>query len=180
VQHNYLARAWLLRWQQAIPEYLEMQLKNEAEGWRYQNGEVPFELPLAADLLMHGRLDRIDVQAGTQATEGSAVRVLDYKMMDAGRLRTKLKEAGEDVQLACYAYVHGAENAAFISIEKEKVIVVEPPHDVTELAQANIARLLEVFAQMRSGAVLPAHGAEEACQYCEMRGLCRKSEWNER
>jgi ATP-dependent helicase/nuclease subunit B len=180
VQHNYLARAWLLRWQQAIPEYLEIQLKNEAEGWRYQNGEVPFELPLAADLLMHGRLDRIDVQADTQATEGSAVRVLDYKMMDAGRLRTKLKEAGEDVQLACYAYVHGAENAAFISIEKEKVIVVEPPHDVTELAQANIARLLEVFAQMRSGAVLPAHGAEEACQYCEMRGLCRKSEWNER
>ncbi|MFZ1546354.1 MAG: PD-(D/E)XK nuclease family protein [Candidatus Nitrotoga sp.] len=176
VQRDYLARAWLLRWQQAIPAYLETQLKNEAEGWRYQNGEVPFELPLTADLIMHGRLDRVDVQI----REGSAVRVLDYKMMDAARLRNKLKEAGEDVQLACYVYVYEAEEAAFISIEKDKVIAVAPPQDVAELAQANIARLLEVFAQMRSGAALPAHGAEEACQYCEMRGLCRKSEWNER
>jgi ATP-dependent helicase/nuclease subunit B len=76
--------------------------------------------------------------------------------------------------------VYEAEEAAFISIEKDKVIAIAPPQDVAELAQANIARLLEVFAQMRSGAALPAHGAEEACQYCEMRGLCRKSEWNER
>jgi ATP-dependent helicase/nuclease subunit B len=176
VQRDYLARAWLLRWQQAIPSYLDTQIKNEAEGWLYQSGEVPFELPLTDDLLMHGRLDRVDVQA----KEGSAVRVLDYKMMDAARLRNKLKEAGEDVQLACYAYVYEAEEAAFISIEKDKVIAIAPPQDVAELAQANIARLLEVFAQMRSGAALPAHGAEEACQYCEMRGLCRKSEWNER
>ncbi|MDP1638043.1 MAG: PD-(D/E)XK nuclease family protein [Candidatus Nitrotoga sp.] len=176
VQRDYLARAWLLRWQQAIPSYLDEQLKNEAEGWQYQSGEVPFELPLTADLLMHGRLDRVDVQA----KEGSAVRVLDYKMMDAARLRNKLKEAGEDVQLACYAYVYETEEAAFISIEKDKVIAIAPPQDVAELAQANITRLLEVFTQMSSGAALPAHGAEEACQYCEMRGLCRKSEWNER
>ena len=118
VQRDYLARAWLLRWQQAIPFYLEAQLKNEAEGWRYQSGEVPFELPLTADLLMHGRLDRVDVQV----EGGSAVRVLDYKMMDATRLRNKLKEAGEDVQLACYASVYEADAAAFISIEKDKVI----------------------------------------------------------
>lgn len=176
VQRDYLARAWLLRWQQAIPEYLDAQLKNEADGWRYQSGEVPFELPLTVDLLMHGRIDRVDVQA----KKTSAVRVLDYKMMDAARLRNKLKEAGEDVQLACYAYVYEAEEAAYISIEKDKVIAVAPPQGVAELAQANIARLLEVFAQMRSGAALPAHGAEEACQYCEMRGLCRKSEWDER
>ena len=92
----------------------------------------------------------------------------------------KLKEAGEDVQLACYAHVYEADAAAFISIEKDKVISVAPPQDVAELAQANAARLLEVFAQMRSGAALPAHGTAEVCQYCEMRGLCRKSEWSER
>ncbi|CAH1206973.1 PDDEXK_1 domain-containing protein [Candidatus Nitrotoga sp. BS] len=176
VKRDYLARAWLLRWQQAIPFYLDEQLKNEADGWRYQSGEVPFELPLTDDLLMHGRLDRVD-----KRTDGSSsVRVLDYKMMDATRLRNKLKEAGEDVQLACYASVYEADAAAFISIEKDKVIAIEPPQDVAELAQANITRLLEVFAQMRSGAALPAHGVAEACQYCEMRGLCRKSEWNER
>ncbi len=171
VERDYLARAWLLRWQQAIPAYLDAQLKSEAEGWRYQNGEVPFELPLTEDLMMHGRIDRVDVQ-----TEG-VTRVLDYKMMDATRLRNKLKEPGEDVQLACYAHVYEANEAAFISIEKDKVIAVAPPQDLTELAQANIERLLAVFAQISVGAAMPAHGVDEACAYCEMSGLCRRGDW---
>ncbi len=172
VERDYLARAWLLRWQQAIPAYLDAQLKSEAEGWRYQNGEVPFEMPLNEGLTLHGRIDRVDVQA-----EGMT-RVLDYKMMDAGKLRNKLKEPGEDVQLACYAHVYEADEAAFISIEKDKVVAVAPPQDIQELAQANIERLMKVFEQMRNGAALPAHGVEEACMYCEMRGLCRKGEWS--
>ncbi|KXS33802.1 MAG: putative superfamily I helicase fused with RecB family exonuclease [Candidatus Gallionella acididurans] len=171
VERDYLARAWLLRWQQAIPAYLDVQLKGEAEGWRYQNGEVPFEMPLTGELTMHGRIDRVDARA-----EG-AVKVLDYKMMDAIRLRNKLREPGEDVQLACYARVYEAGEAAFISIEKDKVAAVAPPQDVPELAQANIERLLTVFAQLRTGAAMPAHGVDEACVYCEMRGLCRKSDW---
>ena len=60
VERDYLARAWLLRWQQAIPAYLDTQLKSEADGWRYQNGEVPFELPLTDELTLHGRIDRVD------------------------------------------------------------------------------------------------------------------------
>ena len=171
VERDYLARAWLLRWQQAIPAYLEAQLKSEVEGWRYQNGEVPFEMPLNEGLTMHGRIDRVDVQEGM-------TRVLDYKMMDAGRLRNKLKEPGEDVQLACYAHVYEADEAAFISIEKDKVVAVAPQQNVTELAQVNIERLLKVFEQMRAGVAMPAHGVDEACMYCEMRGLCRKGEWS--
>ena len=171
VERDYLARAWQLRWQQAIPAYLDAQMKSEAEGWRYQSGEVPFELPLTDELTMHGRIDRVDVQ------NDGAARVLDYKMMDATRLRNKLKEAGEDVQLPCYAHVYEADEAAFISIEKDKVIPVAPPQELPELAQANIERLLTVFAQMRAGAAMPAHGVDEACVYCEMRGVCRKGEW---
>ena len=172
VERDYLARAWLLRWQQAIPAYLDAQLKSEAEGWRYQSGEVPFELPLTDELTLHGRIDRVDVQSD------GAAKVLDYKMMDATRLRNKLKEQGEDVQLACYAHVYEADEAAFISIEKDKVIAVAPPQDLPELAHANIERLTELFVQMRNGVVMPAHGVDEACTYCEMRGLCRKSEWS--
>jgi ATP-dependent helicase/nuclease subunit B len=171
VERDYLARAWLLRWQQAIAAYLDAQLKGEAEGWRYRNGEVPFELPLTDELTLHGRIDRVDTREGE-------CKVLDYKMMDATRLRNKLKEPGEDVQLACYAQVYEADEAAFISIEKDKIVSVSPQQDLPELAHANIERLLEVFANMRSGAVMPAHGVDEACAYCEMRGLCRKSEWS--
>jgi ATP-dependent helicase/nuclease subunit B len=172
VERDYLARAWLLRWQQAIPAYLDAQQKSEAEGWRYQNGEVPFEMPLSDELTLHGRIDRVDGQPDDSA------RVVDYKMMDANRLRNKLREAGEDVQLACYASVYEANEAAFISIEKDKVVVVAPPQDIPELAQANIERLNEVFAQMRNGAALPAHGVDATCEYCEMRGLCRKNDWS--
>ncbi len=172
VARDYLARAWLLRWQQAIPAYLDAQLKSEAEGWRYRNGEVPFELPLNGELVLHGRIDRMDGRP-----DGS-VRVLDYKMTDATRLRNKLREAGEDVQLACYAQVYEADHAAFISIEKDRVIAVAPPQDVPELARANIGRLTALFAQLRQGAAMPAHGVDEACVYCEMRGLCRKSDWS--
>ncbi|MBI5659599.1 MAG: PD-(D/E)XK nuclease family protein [Nitrosomonadales bacterium] len=170
VERDYLARAWLLRWQQAMPAYLDAQLASEAEGWRYRNGEAPFELPLTDELVLHGRIDRVDARGGE-------CRVSDYKMMDATRLRNKLKEPGEDVQLASYAHVYEADEAAFISIEKDRVVTVAPPQDLPELVQASIERLLEVFAQMRAGAALPAHGVDEACEYCEMRGLCRKSEW---
>ena len=170
VARDYLARAWLLRWQQAIPAYLDAQLESEAEGWRYQSGELPFELPLNGGPVLYGRTDRVDAR-------GSESRVLDYKMTDAARLRNKLKEPGEDVQLPCYAHVYEADEAAFISIEKDKVISVEPSQDLPELEQANIGRLLAVFEQMRAGAAMPAHGVDEACEYCEMRGLCRKGEW---
>jgi len=171
IKRDYLARAWLLRWQQAIPAYLDSQLKSEAEGWRYQNGEVPFEMPVDEILILRGRIDRVDVG------KDGIVRVLDYKMMDATRLRNKLKEPGEDVQLPCYARVYEANEAAFISIEKNKVLAVMPPDDLPDLAYANIERLKTLFAQMREGATMPAHGVDEACTYCEMRGLCRKSEW---
>ncbi|HUX91281.1 MAG TPA: PD-(D/E)XK nuclease family protein [Gallionellaceae bacterium] len=173
LQRDYWARAWLLRWQQSIPAYIDAQLKSEAEGWRYQNGEVPFELPLAQDLQMRGRIDRIDVQADAS----HVVRVLDYKTQPAAALRNKLKQAGEDVQLPFYAHVFEATEAAFISIEKNKVLTVEPPQDVAQLAHANIERLKLVFAQMRDGVALPANGVDAVCTYCEMRGLCRKVEW---
>jgi ATP-dependent helicase/nuclease subunit B len=58
------------------------------------------------------------------------------------------------------------------------VVAVAPPQDVPELAQNNSERLSEVFAQMRNGAAMPAHGVDEACVYCEMRGLCRKNDWS--
>jgi ATP-dependent helicase/nuclease subunit B len=168
MKHDYLASAWLLRWQQAIPAYLDSQIRSEGDGWTYKSGEVAFEMPLTEDLTMHGRIDRLDQHAN------GMVRVLDYKMIEAGRLRGRLKEAGEDVQLPCYASVYEANEAAYVSIDKDKVSAVAPPQDMGDLRYANTKRLLDVFDQMRKGAALPANGVEDACVYCEVRGLCRK------
>jgi len=92
-------------------------------------------------------------------------------------LRSKLKESCEAVQLACSAYAHEAADAAFVSIENGKVKLVEPRHDVPQLAQLNAERLVDAMAGIRSGAGLPANGVDAVCVYCEMRGLCRKGEW---
>ena len=171
--HDYLAQAWLLRWQAQIPAYLAWQLDSEAAGWRYQAAEVPFRIEVAENLLLLGRLDRVDVRSD----DAEKLSVLDYKTQSVTVLRNKLKEDGEDVQLACYARAIAASSAAFVSLENDAVLAVAPAGDIGELAQHNIERLKTVFVQLREGRGLPAHGAEKVCGYCEMRGVCRRGEW---
>jgi ATP-dependent helicase/nuclease subunit B len=167
---DYSAHAWLMRWFRMIPDYLDKQLSAERDGWRYFGGEIAFEVPLADDLALHGRIDRLDAKDGT-------LRVLDYKTSNASALKGKLKEAGEDVQLAAYAYAKRAESAAFVAIDRDEVAEIAPPHDLNWLAKANAERLIAVAEALRAGAPLPAHGIDSACDHCEMRGLCRKNDW---
>lgn len=171
--HDYLAQAWLLRWQALMPAYLDWQLENEQAGWRYHLAEEPFAMAMDGALTLRGRIDRID----RRVDDPGQLCVLDYKTQTVARLKGKLKDAGEDVQLSCYAMVSNADAAAFVSLENDKVLAVAPPHDINELAQLDIARLRTVFGQMRNGAALPAHGAETVCGYCEMNGLCRRGDW---
>lgn len=166
---DFSAWAWLARWFKSLPAYLEWQAENEAKGWRYSESESKFDWQLEG-VRLRGRIDRLDVR-------GEEKLVLDYKTQSDQVLRNKLKEPGEDVQLACYAYAHEAADAAFVSIENGKVTLVEPKDDVPQLAQLNVERLEKVMGAIRSGAGLPANGIDQACMYCEMRGVCRKGEW---
>ncbi|MFZ2525050.1 MAG: PD-(D/E)XK nuclease family protein [Candidatus Ferrigenium altingense] len=169
LQQDFAARAWLARWFAALPAYLEWQAENEAQGWRYAEAESDFDWELEG-IRLRGRIDRLDVKEQEK-------RVLDYKTQSEQVLRNKLREPGEDVQLACYAYAHEAADAAFVSIDNGKVKLVEPKHDVPLLAQLNAERLVQAMGDIRGGAGLPANGIDQACMHCEMRGLCRKGEW---
>jgi ATP-dependent helicase/nuclease subunit B len=169
LQHDFAARAWLARWYQSLPAYLAWQLEGEAEGWRYAEAETKFDWPLDG-VNLRGRIDRLDVR-------GDEKRVLDYKTQSDIVLRNKLKEPGEDVQLACYAYAHEAADVAFVSIENGKVKSVAPKEDASLLAQFNVERLEHVMHALRGGAGLPANGIAAVCAYCEVRGVCRKGEW---
>jgi ATP-dependent helicase/nuclease subunit B len=166
---DFAARAWLARWYKSLPAYLEWQGESEAQGWRYAEAESKFDWELEG-VRLRGRIDRLDVRDEEKL-------VLDYKTQSEQVLRNKLREPGEDVQLACYAYAHEAADAAFVSIENGKVKLVEPKHDVPLLAQLNAERLVQVMERMRNGAGLPANGIDAVCGYCEMRGVCRKGEW---
>lgn len=166
---DFAARAWLARWYKSLPAYLDWQTAHEAEGWRYAGSEQAFDWPLEG-IRLRGRIDRLDVR-------GEERLVLDYKTQSDQLLRSKLKEPGEDVQLACYAYVHEAADAAFVSIENGKVKQVAPKDNVPLLAQLNAERLELVMGEMRRGSGLPANGIDAVCGYCEVRGVCRKGEW---
>ncbi|TAJ83033.1 MAG: hypothetical protein EPO42_00760 [Gallionellaceae bacterium] len=169
LQQDFAACAWLARWYKSVPAYIEWQRENEAQGWRYAESEQAFDWPLEG-VRLRGRIDRLDER-------GEEKLVLDYKTQSDAVLRNKLKEPGEDVQLACYAYAHEAADAAFVSIDNGKVKRVEPKHDVPLLAQLNAQRLVDVMAAIRGGAGLPANGVDAVCMHCEMRGVCRKGEW---
>jgi len=166
---DFAALAWLARWYESLPAYIEWQMENEAQGWRYTEAESKFDWQLEG-VRLKGRIDRLDER-------GEEKLVLDYKTQSDAVLRNKLKEPGEDVQLACYAYAHEAADAAFVSIDNGKVKLVAPKEDVPLLAQLNVERLEQVMAAIRSGAGLPANGVDAVCTYCEVRGVCRKGEW---
>ena len=169
LQQDFAARAWLARWYASLPAYIEWQTENEAQGWRYAESESAFDWQLEG-VRLRGRIDRLDERAEEKL-------VLDYKTQSDQVLRNKLREPGEDVQLACYAYAHEAADAAFVSIDNGKVKLVEPKHDMPQLAQLNAERLVQVMERIRGGAGLPANGIDAVCVHCEMRGVCRKGEW---
>jgi ATP-dependent helicase/nuclease subunit B len=169
VERDFAARAWLARWLKILPGYIEWQLENENDGWHYDRAESDFDVQLKG-VKLRGRIDRLDLRE-------REARVIDYKTQGEQLLRNKLKEPGEDVQLACYAFASTAQDAAFVSLESEKPKFVSPPHDLGQLASRNAERLEELMMRIRSGAGLPANGIDPVCEHCEARGVCRKGEW---
>jgi ATP-dependent helicase/nuclease subunit B len=177
VARNYLAQAWLARWMRLIPDYLAWQREREAEGWRWKAGEAKGELEIATprgrSIVLHGRIDRVDIDPDGRAA------VIDYKTRSQKKLKDALEVPGEDVQLPVYALLWGGPVAAalFLSIEREGVKPVEVQSDIGELAAATRERLADLVDALHEGAPLPAQGADQVCDYCEMRGLCRRNYW---
>ena len=178
IEENFLEHAWLARWLECVPGYVAWQKAREAAGWFFAGGELVRErgLPLAGsgELVLHGRIDRLDRKA-----DGSEA-VLDYKTQNAQGLKRRLADPGEDVQLACYALLQGERvgEAAYIGLDGEKPVEMPLP-DVQETARGQGARLAAAIDAVRAGAALPAHGVDAVCEWCEMRGLCRRDYHNQ-
>ncbi|MHB9119026.1 MAG: PD-(D/E)XK nuclease family protein [Burkholderiales bacterium] len=177
LQADYLSHGWALRWKSIVPAYLGWQTEREAAGWRVADREAAAsrDIPLAGEhsLTLKGRLDRVD-------RSESGFAVLDYKTQRPEVLRKKLAQPGEDVQLPVYALLldEPAVEAAFVSLEKDGVSAVPLEDGLEQLSEAVLARLQQLFEQLHAGAALPAQGIARVCDYCEMRGLCRKDYWN--
>lgn len=168
---NWLALGWRLRWQSRLADYLEWQRDRERAGWFWASAESKAEravsLASGGEITLYGRIDRTD-----SGPDGASL--LDYKTQNLQRLRERLDD---DVQLSAYALLvgeQGVAEAAFVALDDTRPASLACRGDVRALARAQGERLAESFSQMRQGTPLPAHGAEIACAWCEMAGLCRR------
>jgi ATP-dependent helicase/nuclease subunit B len=179
VARNYLATGWLMRWQTLIPAYLDWQIERERLGWRFAAGEEKRERAVMLEggqtLMLRGRLDRLDQR---DTTDGPEFAVLDYKTQGRDALRRKVREPGEDVQLAAYALLQGGvTEAAYLGLDKDDVTEVPPPMEPAQLAALEVERIAGAFSRLFAGAALPAQGDAVTCSWCEMRALCRRDYW---
>jgi len=177
MQRHPAALAFHARWQKVMPAYLLWANEREAEGWQFAFGEESRSHALQwqdGGIELYGRLDRVDRNA-----EGERA-VLDYKTRTAVSLRQKVKEE-DDHQLAFYGLLAGGavEHAHYVALE------LGPDKKTGDAAAPDFARQQKMLQQqitttmqaVAHGAALPANGIESVCQYCEMRGLCRKGAW---
>jgi len=173
-KRQFQATAWRQRWERHIPDYVAWALEHETAGWAFQAAETPLERAVtwgrAGRTLLYGRVDRLDRKGGETA-------VLDYKTQSRQTLRGKLDPAGEDVQLAAYAWLAGASAAGFVTVDEKRVSLLqaEAGPDLAARAEVEAARIAHTLEALAAGQPLPAHGAPFTCSWCEMEGLCRRA-----
>lgn len=172
---NFNARAWALRWLAVIPSYIDWQYARETEGWLWQGGEIAKELSLTHDsavsVTLQGRIDRVD-------RRGTEYAVLDYKTQDKAKLQKLLKPPMEEMPLLVYALLWGepVTEVGFVCVS-ENTQFLPYRENLQENALRSKQLLSELFDAMHNGATLPAHGIDTVCDYCKMKGLCRKGYW---
>ena len=167
-----------------LPRYLSWLQAHEAQDWRYARGELERSVqawpdqPILRDVQLQGRLDRVDQGAG-------GLLLIDYKAGSAQRWQEKLRQPLEDTQLAVYAALMASEaagqgiEATYLALEDGKGVVEVPHANVAESARLLLEGLAQDLTAVHAGAALPALGEGQACEFCEMRGLCRRDDWRE-
>lgn len=181
---DYQAMAWRLRWMRHVPDYVTWAMAREAEGWRFASAETKLEKSLAwsatGEITLYGRADRLDHRPGGLGEPGERA-VLDYKTQARSTLKAKLEAAGEDVQLAAYAWLSGASAAGFVSMDADRVAYLGAAEGeaLEQAAQQEAERIAQTMRAMAAGEPLRAHGAPQTCSWCEMQGLCRRAHQHE-
>ncbi|MFZ6759108.1 PD-(D/E)XK nuclease family protein [Undibacterium sp. Ji50W] len=176
LQKSPAALAYSVRWEKVIPAYVAWVQAREDDGWQFDMGEIKAEKTLewpGGSLNLKGRIDRIDKH------QDGELAVLDYKTRNVNDLRKRLKD-GEDHQLPFYGLLTElpVSSASYVALELSQGKTGQTDADDFERWVSELARSIRnSMAALQQGAVLPAHGIEQACQYCEMRGLCRKGAW---
>ncbi len=163
-------------WPQVRESYLLWLAKHETQGWRFESSELDVKRDLSsAAVLLKGRLDRVDILAGSGAQSYS---VIDYKTESDASLKARVADPLEDTQLIFYAALLGkdAVQASYLGLAEKEAKEVPQKH-----VNGALPLLLQGVAadavRIAQGHGLPAMGEGKACEYCAARGLCRRDFW---
>lgn len=170
-----------VRFEQVAHSYISWLADHESKGGAFRQAEVELTVP-GPGVDLHGQLDRVDDVSGEQAE----TLLVDYKTGSQNGLREKLRVPLEDTQLPFYAAVWRKSPNAQSNPKPVRAIYLALEGDIKsfehEEVEASADKLLSGLdrdlQRIRSGASLPPMGEGAVCDYCEVRGLCRKNHWS--
>lgn len=173
LEDNFQHRGWLTQWLSLIPRYIDWQIEHQQQ-WNFDIAETQGENQLSEQVLLKGRLDRID-----KNSEGIAI--IDYKTSSKLPSNKEIMD-GEAVQLPLYALLCGEANnkrVSYLQLDKkelsEKSVLIGD--ELLALAEQTAARLTTIIGELKEGVPSPAWGDETTCGFCDMSGICRKQAW---
>ena len=87
-----------------------------------------------------------------------------------------LQRLAREAQEADAATAPAPARAAYVPFDDSKVELVET-EELDAWRAALRTQLGNSLQSISAGAPLDASGSGKSCQYCDMRGLCRKGQW---
>ena len=186
-------------WQKQIPNFIDWQLKREAEGWQYHDAELPVGFMVVLtdpdgvqrEIEIAGRADRFDVNSNNS----TAAAVIDYKNQGITKIKKRAEHLLDDPQLLIYAravnehavaaHLPGRkiEQAEWVSLKADlkkaddKIVRAHPVENMPEAMEQFSDQLNEDLAVLWARKPMKAFAPDSVCQYCEARGICRKGMW---
>ncbi len=159
-------------WPAVRDGYLDWLTQHEAQGAVFASGEMPQRQRIGPVTLI-GRTDRTDT------LPDGTVMLLDYKTEPVGKTRTRIQDPLEDTQMAFYAALlsHDTLRAAYVNVGERDGTDAYEQKEVVMARDALIDGVQSDMARIAQGAALPALGEGTVCDFCQVRGLCRKDFW---
>jgi ATP-dependent helicase/nuclease subunit B len=159
-------------WPAVRDGYLQWYAEHEATQACFEKAEVQ-RVQTIGPLQLQGRLDRIDTLPDGQKL------LVDYKTEALATTRARVKAPLEDTQMVFYAALMEQDSVRgmYVNVGETDGTKACEQQELMDARDALIDGLLQDTAAIEAGAVLPALGDGSVCDYCDVRGLCRKDFW---
>jgi len=170
IQH----RGWFERWMNTAESYIDWQIQHQKD-WKIDQLESVAEYNVNPYIKLTGRLDRVD-------NNNQSKTIIDYKTGNAAKQADI--NSGENIQLTSYAaLLNQVSRVIYLKLDKGETRISGSLEETElETLKCDILNRLEdiitkILPTAKSPAPLPSWGDINACQYCDMDGLCRKQMW---